>query len=97
MQCLIDSLRNRSIAVVAIALVALQFSMVTHELLEEHSLGEHCVICVAQDRFDDDAALAAAPNAVILAVARSSSIASPTIAFNSAAVSAVRNRGPPVL
>ena len=94
---LIKSLRNRRTVIAVIALVVLQFSQITHELLEEHSLGEHCVICVAQDRFDDDAALAAAPNAVILAVARSSSIASPTIAFNSAAVSAVRNRGPPVL
>ena len=97
MSYLIDSLRNRSIAFVAIALAALQFSMVTHELLEEHSLGEHCVMCVAQDRFDDDGALTVATNAVILAIAQSSSISSPTIAFNSAAVSAVRNRGPPVI
>ena len=97
MSYLINSLRHRRIAVVAIALAAFaQFSMVTHEVLEEHSLGEHCVMCVAQDRFDDDAALAAA-GAAIPAVAQASSAGLPTITFSSTAVSAVRNRGPPVI
>ena len=94
---LIKSLRNRRTVIAVIALVVLQFSQITHELLEEHSLGEHCVICVAQDRFDDDAALAAAPSAVILGIARSSFIHSAAVVFGFTSVSALRNRGPPAL
>jgi hypothetical protein len=96
MHDLISNLRNRRIAAIAIALVLIaQFAMVTHEVLVEHSPGEHCGICMVHDGFGN--ALAASVAAALPVVARSSSHNLAAVVFRSAAVSAARNRGPPVL
>ncbi len=96
MAVLISRLRNSRIVAVAMVLAMFaQFAMVTHEVLAEHSPGEHCAICVGQHTFGD--ALAASAAAAIPVAVRSFWIDQPSIDFSSAAVSAVRNRGPPVL
>ena len=96
MHDLISNLRNHRITAIAIALVLFaQFAMVTHEVLAEHSPGEHCGVCMVHDGFGD--ALAASVVTALPVVARSSSLNLTAVTFRSAAVSAVRNRGPPIL
>ena len=93
---LINNLRNRRIAAIAIALVLVsQFAMVTHEVLAEHSPGEHCAVCMVHDGFGD--ALVASVGSALPVVAPSSLHNLAAVTFRSAAVSSVRNRGPPVL
>jgi len=96
MHDLISNLRNHRVTAIAIALVLFaQFAMVTHEVLAEHSPGEHCGVCMVHDGFGD--ALAASVGSVLPVVAQSSLYNPTAVTFRSAAVSAVRNRGPPVL
>lgn len=93
---LVSKLRNsRLVAVAMVLAVFAQFAMVTHEVLAEHSSGEHCAICIGQHSFGN--ALAASAAAVIPVAVRSFWIDQSSIDFSSAAVSAVRNRGPPAL
>lgn len=93
---LTSSLRNHRIAAVAIALALFaQFAMVTHDVLAEHSPGEHCAVCMVHDGLDN--ALVATVGALLPVVAQSSVYDLTAVTFGSAAVSAVRNRGPPIL
>ena len=93
---LLNNLRNHRVAAFAIALALVaQFAMVTHEVLAEHSPGEHCAVCMVHDGFGDALVATGVP---ALPVVAHSSWRNPAVGtFRSAAVSAVRNRGPPVL
>ncbi|MGI9308975.1 MAG: hypothetical protein ACR2P6_06920 [Gammaproteobacteria bacterium] len=95
-QELIEILRRRRLTVIALVLATVaQFAMVTHAVMAEHSLGEHCEICVGQDRSDD--ALISV-GAKIFSVDSSSSVAiPPATVYASSPVSVVRSRGPPVI
>lgn len=93
---LINNLRNHRIAAFAVALVLVaQFAMVTHDVLAEHSPGEHCAVCMVHDGFGD-LPLASVDSALPL-IAQSSLHNLAAVTFRSAAISAVRNRGPPIL
>ena len=93
---LINNLRAHRITAFAIALVLVaQFAMVTHEVLAEHSPGEHCAVCMVHDGFGD--AVLASGVAALPVIAQSLLPNPAAVALRSAAVSAVRNRGPPIL
>ena len=92
----LHNLRSASIVAIAAWLAVLaQVAMVTHSVLEEHSLGEHCEVCVAQDRADD---YLAAPE-VTTSGQFVHVIGDPEVRryFVAAVVAGVRNRGPPNL
>ena len=92
----LDNLRRQRLFVVAIALAAFaQLGMAAHEVLAEHSLGELCEVCVAQDRLDDSVPVAGIP---ATSADTHSFVFVPTAAVvASNDVAAVRNRGPPRL
>ena len=96
MHDLLNNLRNHRIAAIAIALVLVaQFAMVTHDVLAEHSPGEHCAVCMVHDGFGDALVAYGVPALPVVAPSSLRNLAAVT--FRSAAVSAVRNRGPPIL
>ena len=93
---LTEKLWNRKILALALLLVSLsQFAVVTHELLVEHSVGEHCEICVAQDRLDDYIVSATALPLVFAVAAGLLVVANPSV--QGPAPAAVSIRGPPLL
>jgi len=96
MSFVLDKLRVRRFYVLALLLAAFaQFAMVTHEVLDEHSLGEHCEVCVAQDRLDDT--LGSVSSLVTVLAGTGHYAVATSCAFVSAAAATVRNRGPPLL
>ena len=90
----IGTTRNLAAVAILFAMIA-QFAMLTHSVLVEHSPGEHCETCIGQDRTDDtvvaQVAIWASQTAQpVLRIERAT-------AFVFRAVSAVHNRGPPLL
>jgi len=93
---LISQLRHgRVVAFAAVLLVVAQFSLVSHDVLAEHALDEHCAICLSQDRLDD--VVASDAQLAIPAVDYSFSFTPVSPALASANVSYYRSRAPPVL
>ena len=88
------SKRNLAAAAILLAMIA-QFAMLTHSVLVEHSPGEHCETCIAQDRTDD--AVVASADMWVRQVAQSVLRTERTTALVFRAVPAVHNRGPPLL
>ena len=96
MSNLLAILRSRRLVMVSVFFaVFAQLAIVTHSVLEEHEVGEPCELCVASDKTDK----ATLPVVAVLAPAAPFSqvwreqFSQPA----SVQVTAVRNRGPPLL
>lgn len=91
----LQALRSRRSTVFALLLAATaQVSLVSHEVLVEHSTGEHCEICIAQDRFQTLSITTDTYVGPLLTGFDIRWISRPVSAEDS---DTVRNRGPPLL
>ena len=96
MNTLISQLRyGRVVAFAAALLVVAQFSLVTHDVLAEHALDEHCSICLSQDRVND--VIASDAQNVLPALDYAFAFNLALVRFASAEVSFYRSRAPPIL
>jgi hypothetical protein len=93
---LTEKLWNQKVFALGILIASLsQLALITHDLLVNHSVSEHCEVCIAQDRSDDFIVAADVSSAVSI-TARPLPVELKQV-YLSNAPAATHNRGPPLL